>query len=118
MSTVKVENLTGGNLSWLGSTHGIGNARTVTLDPSSFTKATHYPDGYLLSGLPITLSGGVAGPYNGETLDGFLLTEQSTDGTTKIAVPLLDHGRVKTALIPGGKFTAATVDNTTVVFQD
>lgn len=66
---------------WLGSMHGTDTARTITLDTSTFTKNTHYPSGYLLSGLPLgkITATGKYGPYNNaasdgtETLAGFLL---------------------------------------------
>lgn len=116
MPKLKTELYGGGDHSWLGSSHGIGNARTVALDPSTFTKETHYPDGYLPSGLPLTITGGKAGPYDGVTLDGFLLTDQTTDGETDILAPVLDHGRVITSRLPGGAFVAPGTDKTTVVF--
>ena len=41
------------DMPWLGSAHGLRNARTETLDVSAFTAADHYPDGYFKSGLPV-----------------------------------------------------------------
>jgi hypothetical protein len=50
---------------WLVSDHGADTGRTVTLDVSKFTKADHYPDGYLKSGLVIAkFDSGKYGPYN------------------------------------------------------
>lgn len=123
MPKLTTEHYGTGDQTWLGSTHGISNARTVTLDPSKFTKAEHYPDGYLRSGQPLTVTGDVAGPYvggeEGGDFHGFLLTDQViSDDTTKIAVPLLDHGRVVVANLPGSAFTAPAEanDKTTFVY--
>jgi hypothetical protein len=47
------------------SDHGADTGRSVTLDVSKFTKADHYPDGYLKSGLVITkYTGGKYGPFD------------------------------------------------------
>lgn len=105
-----------GDMTWLGSGHGIRNARTEKLDISAFTAATHYPNGYIPSGMPVAKVGGVLVPYdategtvtNAGILAGFVLTDiplKVTPGTTAPAtedqnVPLLDHGRVKVANLP------------------
>ena len=99
-----------GNMEWLGSNHGIRNARTEILDISTFTAATHYPNGYIPSGMPVAKVGGVLVPYDATEatvtgagiLAGFVLTDTPlgvTPGATAVAtedfnVPLLDHGRV------------------------
>lgn len=121
MPKYAVETYGSGDMTWLGSTHGIGNARTTLVDPSKFTKAEHYPDGYIRSGQPVTLdTSGIAGPYTGgegETFDGFILTDQVTDGEATFAAPLLDHGRVKVDRLPVA-FTKpdAATDQTTFVY--
>lgn len=105
-----------GDMSWLGSGHGLRNARTEILDISAFTAATHYPQGFIPSGLPVARVGGVLVPYDATegtvtgagVLAGFVLTDQPlgiTPGTTANAaddlnVPLLDHGRVKVGKLP------------------
>jgi len=104
------ETFGGGDLSWLGSDHGIANARTEVLDISAFTAGTHFPNGYIPSGLPVAKVGGVLVPYDateGTTtgagiLAGFVLTDQKVVGATTpdFGVPLLDHGRVKVANLP------------------
>lgn len=96
-----------GDQSWLGSTHGIANARTEVLDISTFTAGTHYPDGYIRSGLPVAKVGGVLVPYDGTAgtttgagvLAGHVLTDQKVFGGEDLNVPLIDHGRVKVAKI-------------------
>src|SRR5688572_22563807 len=103
-----------GDQSWLGSSHGIHECRTETLDISAFTSGTHYPDGYIKSGTPVAKVAGVLVPYTvaeGTTtgagvLAGFLFTDQAVVGTGDFAVPLLDHGRVKAAKVPYASFVA------------
>lgn len=124
-----------GNMEWLGSNHGIRNARTEILDISAFTAATHYPDGYIRSGQPVAKVGGMLVPYDGTegvttnagVLAGFVLTDIPlgvTAGQTAVAtedfnVPLLDHGRVKTGKLPvafTAPVAAAKSANTQFVF--
>lgn len=74
---------------WLGSQHGTDMARSITLDASAFTANTHYPQGFLLSGLPlgkITATGKYA-PY----------VDANSDGTQTLAGFLLTAVRVNTA---------------------
>ena len=124
-----------GNMEWLGSGHGIRNARTEILDISTFTAGTHYPNGYIPSGMPVAKVGGVLVPYDATEgtvtgagiLAGFVLTDVPlyvTPGATAPAtedqnVPLLDHGRVKVGKLPIAfvKPTAAAKSSaTTIVF--
>lgn len=116
MPRLKTETLGTGDMSWLASSHGIRNCRTATLDISTFTAGTHYPNGYIPAGTPVALASGLLVPYTsaeGTTtgagiLAGHLFTDQRVVGTNDFAVPLLDHGRVKTAKVPQGTdaFTA------------
>ena len=127
MPRLKTENLGGGDLSWLGSAHGIANARTEIIDISAFTAGTHYPNGYIPSGTPVAKVSGVLVPYDpteGTTtaagvLAGFVLTDQPVVGTNDFGAPLLDHGRVRVAKLPVA-FTAPTAAAkraaTTIVF--
>lgn len=95
-----------GDQSWLGSSHGIHNCRTVTIDRSSLTAATHYPDGYVRSGQPLAIVGGLAVPYNSagadgsQVLAGFLLADASMAGTEDVPAALLWHGRIIVANLP------------------
>ena len=116
MPRMKIETISSGDMSWLGSAHGIRDARTELLDISTFTAGTHYPNGYIPSGTPVAKVGGVLVPYdstegtttNAGVLAGFVLTDQSVVGTNDFAVAVLDHGRVRAAKIPPGAtaFTA------------
>jgi hypothetical protein len=107
MPNLRQETFGPGDQSWLGSTHGIRESRTVIIDISTFTPATHYPDGFIKSGFPIAIVGGVGVPYDitpgtvagAGILAGHLLTDQRVYGTADFGAPLLDHGRVKVAKI-------------------
>lgn len=97
--------------SWLGSAHGTDMARSITLDVSAFTANTHYPQGFLLSGLPlgkITATGKYA-PYvdansdGTQTLAGFLLTAvrvNTLDNTIDVQGALYIHGVVVESKLP------------------
>ena len=110
MPRLKNETIGAGDQSWLGSAHGIRNCRTELLDISTFTPATHYPNGYIPSGTPVAKVGGVLVPYdstevtvtNAGVLAGHLFTDQAVVGTDDFAVPVLDHGRVRSAKVPQG----------------
>lgn len=116
MPRMKSETFGAGDQSWLGSSHGIHECRTETLDISAFTAGTHYPNGYIPSGTPVAKVGGLLVPYTSAEatttgagiLAGHLFTDQPVVGSGDFPVPLLDHGRVKSAKVPQGTdaFTA------------
>lgn len=116
MPRMKTETFLAGDMSWLDSDHGITNARTDLLDISTFTAGTHYPNGFIPSGQPVAKVGGVLVPYtsaegtttNAGVLWGHILTDQQVVGTNDFAVPVLKHGRVKTAKVPVGSDGAFT----------
>jgi hypothetical protein len=90
---------------WLGSAHATDATRTITLDTSAFTPATHYPNGYFPSGLAVSAIGstGLYGPAAATATDYvFLFTAQKAPDTTNIDVvaPALDHGRIVNAKLP------------------
>lgn len=90
--------------SWLGSSHGTDAARTVTIDVSTLTAGTHYPNGYLPDGTPLgELAAGLYGVYDDSdpgTLAGFLLEPVKVTGDADVAGALLEHGRVIEANLP------------------
>lgn len=113
MPRLKSETVGTGDQSWLGSSHGIRECRTEFLDISTFTAGTHYPNGYIPSGLPVAKVGGVLVPYdategtttNAGILAGFVFTDQQVVpatgvGAVDFAVPVLDHGRIRSAKVP------------------
>jgi hypothetical protein len=69
MPRLSEETYGAGDQSWLGSSHGIHECRTVAPDPDLFTLAA-YPDG-VPSGTPIGIvtATGLAGPYTGDATD-------------------------------------------------
>ena len=108
--TVRSETLSSGNQTWLGSAHGTDNGRSITLDTSTFTPATHYPNGYLPSGTPISRITATSkyGLYDNATaggqdvLSGFLLTDiaMPTVNTIDPQGALFEHGVVIEANLP------------------
>jgi hypothetical protein len=127
--TLRTETWGQDDASWLGSSHGTDAGQSITLDTSAFTPATHYPDSYFPSGLPLgkITATGKFGPYNAagadgtEVLAGFLLTSIGAPAvnTTDVVGALLDHGRVVVEKLPVA-FTppAAASDATTIVYVD
>ncbi|MER7922186.1 head decoration protein [Streptomyces sp. NPDC096057] len=98
---------------WLGSQHGTDVLRSITLDVSTFTKATHYPDGYLKSGLPLgkITASGKYGLYDDtksdgrQTLVGLLWTgveviDHRGTASTSVGGSMFVHGFVKTSALP------------------
>ncbi|MGW1269684.1 head decoration protein [Streptomyces sp. NPDC002491] len=82
---------------WLGSEHGTDAPRSITLDVSKFTANTHYPDGYLKSGIPLgkITTGGKYGPYDDTATDG----RQTCVGLLFTGVEVVDNrGRVSTTV--------------------
>lgn len=111
MPRLQNESYGGGNFAWLGTRHGINNCRSVMLDVSAFTAATHYPDGYIPSGTPVAEVGGLLVPYdateatttNAGVIAGHVFTDQKVSATdADFSVPLYEHGRVYAPAVPGG----------------
>lgn len=79
--------------SWLASAKGTDTTDSITIDPSKgFVLATHYPSGYLKSGLPLGLmtSGGSSGMYG-------LYDDAATDGRQTCVGFLYGHIKVNAA---------------------
>ncbi|MEU4218133.1 head decoration protein [Actinoplanes sp. NPDC026623] len=98
---------------WLGSAHGTDCTESITVAVSEFTRATHYPNGAIPSGMPVALitSGdktGLYGPYdpaktNGQQhLAGHLFSSIRVDGGANVGAALLWHGSIVTARLPAG----------------
>lgn len=116
--------------SWLGSARGTSQAQSVGLVMASFTAATHYPNGYLPSGLPLGkytsgANAGRYGPYTAgaadgsQSLAGFLLTPVSAPrntATTVVNGALLDTGRIVVAKLPIAVDATAQATNPRFVF--
>lgn len=119
---LKVESFSQDRRDWLGSAHGTDAPVSVTLDVSKFTKATHYPDGYLKSGLPLgkVTTGGKYGPYDDaasdgrQTLVGFLFTGVDVDArrvaSTSVVGSALIHCFIREAKLPVAVDAAGKTD--------
>lgn len=94
------------NQGWVGSRHGINSARPVTINLASFTAGTHYPEGWLLSGIPLGIitASSQYGLFDGAAVDGrsvlrgFLLTSVKATGSPVGA--MLSHGMVVLSKLP------------------
>ena len=96
--------------SWLGSAHGTESARSITLDVSTFTAGTHYPDGYLKSGLPLgkITASGKYGLYNDAASDGrqacvgllFTATKVGSTNAVPVSGAMLLHCLVVESKLP------------------
>lgn len=103
MPKLRTETFGSGDQSWLGSTHGIGNARTSVIDVSAFTAATHYPDGYIRSGTEVNAANESAvTPYTGAAGEqlGYVLTDQRVVGSQDFDAPILRHGIINISNLP------------------
>lgn len=80
------ETTTTGDQTWLGSTHGLYNARTVSPDPALFT-ITDYPDS-VPSGLPlgVVTATGLYGPYTGDSTDEVQTLTEGGSGLTSYTI--------------------------------
>lgn len=72
ISLQPTETWTAENRSWVGSRHGTDVTQTITLKNSLFTANTHYPDGYVPSGIVLgrVTASGLYGPYDDAAGDG------------------------------------------------
>lgn len=120
----------GENRSWLQSPHGTdpGTNPNATLDVSKFTQATHYPDGYVRSGIVLgkVTATGLYGPYDNTASDGrevaagHLFGSLSVTGETKVAGALVVHGFVDAAKLPAnhGLDTAGRADLKNIIYTN
>lgn len=107
-----------GDISWLGSAHGLDSADTATFDVALFTKATHYPKGYLRSGTPVgkVTASGRYGPYDNTAEDGrekfvgFIVGDYDVTGQTLVQGGIHRHGEVREAHLPIAIDAAAKAD--------
>jgi hypothetical protein len=107
------------NRQWLLGEHGTGPGDNpgCTLDVSTFTAATHYPDGYLKSGIVLGIISGTStdkvlmvGPYDDTAGDGRQVAAGILFSSVKVPNPadttkdcggaMLVHGFVKSSRLP------------------
>lgn len=104
--TVRRSAFQGENRAWLQSQAGVGPGETpsVTLDLALFTGATHYPNGFIPSGIVLgKTSDGKYGPYDPAAADGRKQAAGHLFGSLTVAAPT---GVVGGALVR----TNATID--------
>ena len=93
------------NRSWLPSPHGseVNANPNITLLLSLFNQASHYPNGYLPSGLPVRVDDlDDIRPWadaTGARL-GFLKGDFKTDGVEDVNVSVITRGNIKVAKLP------------------
>jgi hypothetical protein len=118
--SVRTETFGQDDQSWLGSAEGTDRATSITLDTSTFTSGTHYPDGYFKSGIilgKITASGLYA-PYNNAAADGtevaagllLCAVDAPAATTTDVQAAMLWHGRVLVSKLPIAEGTVGGPD--------
>lgn len=108
---------------WLGSEHGTDTPVGVTLDVTTFTAGTHFPDGYIKSGIPLgkITAGGKYGLYDDtktdgrQTLVGFLFTGVEVVTRRGATLPsavgsMLLHCFIREAKLPVAVDAAGKVD--------
>lgn len=108
--SVRSETFLAEDRSWLASEHGTDAIRSVTLDLSLFTEATHYPDGHIPSGVELARvdASVLYGPYvpaatNGQQNPiGLLYTSVHvrTGGANNLGAAMFEHGFVVDANLP------------------
>ncbi|WP_329168288.1 head decoration protein [Streptomyces sp. NBC_01267] len=120
--SLKTESFTQDRRDWLGSAHGTDAPVSATLDVSKFTAGTHYPDGYIKSGVPLgkITATGLYGPYDDaasdgrQTLVGFLFTAQDVNArrvaSTKVVGSMLVHCFIREAKLPVAVDAAGKID--------
>lgn len=93
--------------SWLASQHGVELTPGVTLDISKFTKATHYPNGYIPSGTAIghITATGLYGPYDDTASDGTNVCA----GLLFSSVRAIDNGGNTLTSVGGARFIHGAV---------
>lgn len=118
MPRLRNETISAGDQSWLGSTHGIYNCRTVAPSSAEFTIAA-FPTGTVPSGTRLAVVDNLAVPFDdaasdgSEILAGFLYSDQpvAVGVPAEGGWPLLDHGRINVPKLPGS-FDPADVETT------
>jgi hypothetical protein len=125
ISLQPVETFTPEDRSWLGSRDGTDVTQTVTLKTSSFVLATHYPNGYIPSGVVlarITGSPELWGPYDDTAVDGravaigFLYSATKLrSGGPNVGAPIHWRGVIRASRLPLATTVAGGLDAAGIV---
>lgn len=110
-AVVRVDETPKDDKTWAANAHAFDAGRSVTLDVTTFVKATHYPNGYIPSGTPVTRDA-VTGKFEPTAAlgayDGILLEPVTVrDGQVNAAASVIDHG-----VIFGSRLRGAAADIT------
>ncbi|MFE5828748.1 head decoration protein [Streptomyces sp. NPDC056508] len=108
---------------WLGSAHGTDAPVGATLDVSKFTAGTHYPQGFIKSGIPLgkVTASGKYGPYDDAASDGrqtcvgFLFTDVNVVSSrgvasTTVIGSMITHCVIREAKLPVALDAAGKTD--------
>ena len=108
--TVRTKSWQADDQTWKAAAHGTDLARSISVDAALFTPATHAPNGFLPSGLPVAkvTATGLYGPYTTggagglQTFAGLLEvnTVLPSPNTGAVGTALFEHGRAVKALVP------------------
>lgn len=120
------ENFFVGDQSWIGSAD-YTPPRSITLDFSAFTKADHYPNDFLKSGIPLgqVTATGLFVPFNSagsdgsQVLAGFLFSELNVSGFSATDDPsgaLFYRGVVRASRLPIAVNAAGKTSNPSLIF--
>jgi hypothetical protein len=98
------------NRSWSVGKHGWDLTPSITLDVSKFTAGTHYPKGFVPSGIVLAKidATGLYGPYDPAATDGrataagHLFSSLNVAGKTRVGGALFIHGGVFESRLPSG----------------
>lgn len=88
---------------WVDADPGEWTRRSVTLDLSAFNASTHYPKGYIPSGIPLAPVGsaGLYGPATDGKAEGFLWNSTTVNpGVTRVGAPLFEFGFIRENKLP------------------
>lgn len=103
-----------GSFRWLLNTDGIRHTVTGTLDVSTFTAGTHYPNGFFPSGLICNIADPKAvKPFTGGAGEKFVILDGDvpTNGVEDISAAFFVRGQIKTSLLPVQANLPATAPN-------
>lgn len=131
ISLVTTGNYQSEKRSWLLSQWGVGPGENpgITLDVSAFTAGTHYPNGYLLSGIPLgkITATGLYAPYVDANADGtqtclgFLMSSVKVpnlaDLTKDVGGALVQCGFIREAKLPVAIDAAGKTDLKLCIFS-
>jgi hypothetical protein len=118
----------GENRSWIKHRKGADTCKSITLNCALFTSGTHFPNGYLPSGLAlgIVTATGLYGPYDDASvtglavLRGFLFnSEYVVDAAGKITTAMFREGIITETKLPAnhGLDAAGKADLTSVWYE-